>query len=154
MKQFCCIAFVLTISCMSCDNNVTTDQDKSTAKITEVENRAINGQQWRVTNYTQSDVDQTSAFAGYIFELDANNLLTVTNGVDNFSGTWSVTSDGKNDNKSEFDDIDFTLNFTNPPAFENLSEDWEISSMTDSKIELRNVHGSTSEVDLLRFERI
>ena len=140
---------------MACDDKNADNKDQNAAKITEVENRAINGQQWRVTNYTHENLDNTASFSGYIFEFDSNSLLTVTNGSDNFSGTWSVTAnDGGDDNKSEFNDVDFNLAFINPPMFVELTEDWEILSLTDSKIELRHSSGGNNRMDLLTFEKI
>jgi hypothetical protein len=141
---------------VACDDDKNDDnQNQRASKVTEVENRAINGQQWRVTNYTNENVDLTASFTGYIFEFDSNNLVTVTNGSDNFSGNWSVTDDGgDDDSKSEFDDIDFNLQFINPPMFVELTEDWEILSISDSKIELRHTSGSNGRIDLLTFEKI
>ncbi|HEY0742088.1 MAG TPA: hypothetical protein VGD40_11530 [Chryseosolibacter sp.] len=150
--SFVCLMFVG----LACDDKNEKDQSAATAKIVEVENRAINGQQWRITNYTESNVDQTASFNGYIFEFDSNNLLTVTNGSDNIAGTWSVVadnSDDDNDSKSEFDDIDFNLMFTNPEMFAELTEDWEILSINDTKIELRH-SSDNGRLDLLTFERI
>lgn len=146
--------FVMLIA-LACDDKNEKDQNAATARIVEVENRAINGQQWRITRYTDSNLDQTSTFNGYIFEFDSNNLLTVTNGSENFAGTWSVLADNSDDDesKSEFDDIDFNLQFTNPAMFKELNEDWEIFSMTDSGFQLRHSSGN-GRVDLLTFERI
>jgi hypothetical protein len=155
MRKFVCLTLIAISGLFSCDDNNEKAGNETAAKVTEVSNRAINGRQWRVTNYTEDGLDQTSAFAGYIFEFDTNNLLTVTNGSNNFTGTWSVSSDGSDDDsKSEFDDIDFNIAFTNPPAFAELTEDWSISSIDESKIELRHTSGGSGLVDLLTFERI
>jgi hypothetical protein len=138
----------------SCDDKNDDTGNDTAAKITEVSNRAVNGRQWRVTNYTEDGLDQTSAFVSYIFEFDTNNLLTVTNGSDNFSGNWTVTIDGSDDNKSEFGDVDFNIAFTNPPMFAELTEDWEIASISDTKIELKHTSGGNGMVDLLTFEKV
>jgi hypothetical protein len=153
MRQLGSFVAVFSLVLFSCDNN-TDDQNQSATRVREVENRAINGHQWRVTNYSEVNVDHTATFAGYIFEFDSNNLLTTTNGSENFSGSWSVTNYDKEDIRSEFDDLVFNLNFTNPPVFEDLNEDWEILSMTESKIELRYTRGANNLSDLLTFEKI
>lgn len=155
LNRFCWIIAAMMLSFVSCDDKNDDNQDQAAAKITEVENRAINGQQWRITNYTKENLDNTASFNGYIFEFDTNNLLTVTNGSDNFAGTWSVTGEDDNDDsKSEFDDIDFNLQFINPPLFVELTEDWEVINLTDSRIELRHSSGGNGRIDLLTFERI
>lgn len=148
---FVCLMFIG----LACDDKNEKDQSAAAARIVEVENRAINGQQWRITNYTESNVDQTASFNGYIFEFDSNNLLTVTNGSDNVAGTWSVVAakSDDDDSESEFNDIDFNLMFTNPEMFAELTEDWEILSISDTKIELRHSRDN-GRLDLLTFERI
>ena len=98
--------------------------------------------------------NETGNFSGYIFEFDANNLLTATNGSNNYAGTWSVTDDGSGDDNNNYDDIDFNIGFSNPRNFEELSEDWEIISISNTKIELRHVSGGNGGTDLLTFEKI
>lgn len=155
MRTLYSFLLLLPFVLLSCDDSSDDNKDQSAAKATEVSNRAINGRQWRVTNYANGGLDQTAAFAGYIFEFDTNNLLTVTNGVDNVSGNWAVKVDGAaDDDNDEFKDVDFNIAFTNPPIFEALTEDWAIISITDSTIELKHTSGGTGLVDLLTFERI
>ena len=138
----------------ACDDG---DDDKksSNANITEVQNTAVNGQ-WRVTYFFDTDSEETDNFNGYVFEFDADNNLTATNGSNNFSGSWSVTDDdsGDDSNHGDFDDIDFNIAFATPPNFEELSEDWEIISLTSTKIELRHVSGGNGGTDLLTFEKV
>jgi hypothetical protein len=153
MKTFAVLLLAL-FALSSCDDTSSENRDNIAAKVNEVENRAINGQQWRITNFTNSNLDRTEVFNGYIFEFDSNNLLTSTNGSDNLSGSWSVkntASDGEA--KTEFDNIDFLISFTNPAQFEALTGNWEIVSITDSRIELRNLKAD-SQNDVIRFERI
>ncbi len=156
MRKLQAVFVFLCVSLVSCDDKNADDQSRHSAKVVEVENRAINGERWRITSYKESNVDQTAAFAGYIFEFDPNRLLTVTNGSDNISGTWSVSADNSDDDNttSEFDDIDFNISFTNPPLFMELTEDWEIISLSNAKIELRHTSGGNGSIDLLTFEKI
>lgn len=137
----------------ACDEATDANQDSASAKIMEVENRAINGQQWRITNFRQADINHTETFSGYIFEFDSNNLLTSTNGSENLSGTWSVKSNGNND-ESEFDNVGFSIVFTNPTSFADLAGNWKIYTITDSTIELRHSTIGSSQPDVIRFERI
>ncbi|HEY0652579.1 MAG TPA: hypothetical protein VGD65_05595 [Chryseosolibacter sp.] len=134
----------------SCNDPSAETQDNTAAIINEVENRAINGQQWRITNFANGNQNQTGLFTGFIFEFDSNNLLTSTNGSENLSGTWAIKDSGANeDGKTEFDNVDFSIFFSNPTPFVNLSGNWDISSLTDSTIELRQSNGS-----MIRLERI
>jgi hypothetical protein len=155
MKPLTLILLLGSFVLFSCDDATTDSKDNSSAKITEVENRAINGQQWRITNFSQASIDQTDLFKGFIFEFDSNNLLTSTNGSENLSGTWSVKNNGSEDaTKSEFENIAFTIGFTNPSLFAGLSGNWKIVSITDSKIELRHANANGLQADVIQFERI
>ena len=141
------IAFHIT----ACDDD--SNSRPSNARINDVEGTATQGQ-WRITFFEDSGDNETGNFSGYIFEFDANNLLTATNGSNNYAGTWSVTDDGSGDDNNNYDDIDFNIGFSNPRNFEELSEDWEIISISNTKIELRHVSGGNGGTDLLTFEKI
>lgn len=150
MKKFGTILLLGFFALSACDDASTRTEDNTSAKINEVENRAINGQQWRITNFSKASVDQTDRFAGYIFEFDSNNLLTSTNGSENLAGNWSIKDSGGNDeSKAEFSSVDFSISFSNPTSFMDLSGNWKIASLTDAKIELRQANG-----DVIRLERI
>jgi hypothetical protein len=155
MKTFSTLLLLGFFFFSSCDDGTNDNQSSTAAKTMEVENRAINGEQWRITNFTHASIDHTSVFNGYIFEFDSNNLLTSTNGSENISGSWYVKTTGDADkNKTEFDEIDFSMVFTNPPSFADIAGNWKILSITDSKIELRHSGATRSQEDIIRFERI
>jgi hypothetical protein len=155
MKTLFTLLLLAFFTVAACDDSTNENQDNTAAQIMEVENRAINGQQWRITNFRQANSDQTSIFNGYIFEFDSNNLLTSTNGSENLAGTWAVKTSGNDDEKkAEFDNLDFSIVFTNPTPFVDLAGNWKISSLTDSTIELRHLTAGKSQPDVIRFERI
>lgn len=135
----------------ACDD----DDNSSNSKVTEVRTTAINGQ-WKVTYFFDSDSDETDNFNNYVFEFGANDVIAATTGSNAISGYWSVTDDDSGDDNSngDFDDIDFNIVFASPPDFEELSEDWEILSVTTAKIELRHVSGGNGGMDLLTFQKL
>lgn len=150
MKTLTVVLLLGFFALCSCDDASTEAQDETTSRINEVENRAINGQQWRITNFAKANQDQTALFSGYIFEFDSHNLLTSTNGSENLAGSWSLKNNSTNEeSKAEFDKVDFSISFTNPAPFVELSGNWKISALTDSQIELRQANG-----DVIRLERI
>nr|WP_315148157.1 hypothetical protein [uncultured Flavobacterium sp.] len=107
---------------------------------------------WRITFYEDSGVIETSNFTGYNFTFGSSNVLTATNGVNTYLGTWSVTSDDSGDD-SPSDDLDFNIAFASPPNFEELTEDWNILEKTDSKIKLVHISGGSGGTDYITFEK-
>jgi hypothetical protein len=145
------IAAAFMIGCDDDDNSGNNNSEKKAS----VENTASNGQ-WRITYFLEDDAEETNNFSIYIFEFGDSNMLTATNGSNNVVGTWSITSDdnSNDDNNGTFDDIDFNISFTSPADFQELSEDWEIISMSENKIELQHVSGGDGSTDLLTLEKI
>ena len=135
----------------ACDD----DDSGANSKVTEVETKAISGQ-WIITYFADHDSYETDNFTGYVFEFGSDNHVRATLGSTTVYGSWSVTSDDSGDDNSngEFEDIDFNISFSAPPDFEELSEDWEIIFLTNTKIELRHVSGGNGGTDLLTFENI
>ena len=149
MKTLICrslfvLLVVLTIS--SCSN----DDDNSVTNQTNIENKVQKGI-WQITKFIDSGDDETENFDGYSFTFNSNNILVATNGTNTYNGAWSITDDNSNDDSS--DDLDFNISFTSPPDFEELSEDWDIISITTNKIELIHISGGNGGTDYLTFQK-
>lgn len=138
---------------IGCDDN--DDNGKNSSEtVADIQNKAANGQ-WRITYFFDTDEEETDNFTGYIFEFNGGDIVTATNGSNNYSGSWSVMHDGSHDdNHGKFEDIDFNIAFSKPNDFEELSEDWEIISLSETKIELRHISGGNGGTDLLTFEKV
>ena len=136
---------------LACDD----DNPASNSEVAEVKNTAIGGQ-WKVTYFFDTDTEETDNFNNYVFEFGSNDTITATKGSTTSSGSWSVTDDnsGDDNNHGNYDDIDFNIAFASPPDFVELSEDWEIISLTNTKIELRHVSGGNGGTDFLTFEKL
>ncbi|CAM3656114.1 hypothetical protein FLGE108171_08675 [Flavobacterium gelidilacus] len=108
---------------------------------------------WRITFYEDSGENHTNYFTGYNFTFGTSNVLTASNGVDIYTGIWSVTNSDTNDD-SPSNDLDFNILFTSPTNFsDELSDDWDILSRTDTKVELVDVSGGNGGTDYLTFEK-
>ena len=57
----------------------------------------VNNGTWRITYYYDTDHEETTNFNGYNFTFGASNVLTASNGTNNYTGTWSVTDSNSND---------------------------------------------------------
>lgn len=107
---------------------------------------------WRITSYIDSGTNETNHFTGYNFTFATGSVLSASNGTNTYTGTWSVVTDDSNDDNPS-SDLDFNIFFTSPPDFEDLSDDWDVVSRTDSKVQLIDVSGGNGGTDYLTFEK-
>ena len=144
--------FIYTGLAMSCDkDDDNTQQQESTAQQTQ--NTAQSGS-WKITYFFDSDQNETNHFNGYTFTFKENGSLVAVNGSTTITGTWSVTDSNSSDDDGGSSNTDFNIFFASPPDFEELSDDWDIISVTNSKIELTDVSGGNGGTDFLTFEKI
>jgi len=146
MKKLLFYIMVLMLTIIS---SCSKDNSSSSVK-DDVVNTASSGT-WKITYFFDTDKEETGNFTGYNFTFGSDGVLTARNGINTYSGSWSITSSSSNDDS--LDDLDFMIFFTTPSDFEELSEDWEILSRSDSKIELRHISGGNGGTDLLTFEK-
>lgn len=106
---------------------------------------------WRITYFFDTDKDETADFSGYSFTFGENGVLSATKGSTTFTGSWSVTDSNSGDDSD--DDRHFNIAFASPADFEDLSDDWDIVSISASKIQLRDVSGGNGGTDDLVFEK-
>jgi hypothetical protein len=147
-SMLACVFLLNTASMCSSDD----DNSTSTTDPTPVINTVTQGT-WRVTYYFDTDSDETSDFSGYNFAFGTSNVLTATNGTNTYTGSWSVTSDDSSGDDNPSGDLDFNILFASPADFADLSDDWDIVSRTDTKIELIDVSGGNGGTDYLTFEK-
>ncbi len=110
---------------------------------------------WVIQSYIDSGTDETSDYNGYIFTFNSDGSLVADNGSTTVTGTWSVTTDDSSDDDDydSMDDIDFNIFFSAPPAFEELTDDWDIASRSSNRIELIDISGGDGTTDILVFEK-
>lgn len=120
----------------------------------QVENFVQSGT-WRITRFVDSNQDETSDFNGYSFTFNDDGSLVASNGTNSITGTWSVMDDSSSSDDDSNDDDDFIIFFPVPDSsdFEDLNDDWDILSVSENKIELRDVSGGNGGTDLLTFEK-
>jgi hypothetical protein len=143
LTLFLCMVFLL-----SCDTSSTSNNNQST--INTIVSMMSSGT-WRITYYFDSNQDETSDYAGYNFTFGANNVLTASNGANNYTGFWSVTRSSSGG--SSLSDLDFNILFTAPPFMAELSDDWDIISATSTEIKLIDVSGGGGGTDYLTFTK-
>ena len=144
------LSVVLFTACSSDDSNDTNTNNAN--QVAEASQVAQSGN-WRISYFWDTDKDETSNFAGYEFSFNNDGTLVATNNTTTVNGTWSVTSSSSS---SSSNDLDFNISFAVSPDsdFDDLIDDWDVISVTDTKIELTDVSGGNGGTDFLTFVKI
>jgi hypothetical protein len=148
--------FLLTVTFTACSNDDDNSSNDNNSNInTEIQQTRdlMLSSDWIITNFNDSGQDETSNFSGYSFSFNSDGTLVATNGSNMVSGTWSVVDDSSSDDSNDTDDIDFNIFFASPDEFNDLSDDWDIVSKTNTKIVLIHVSGGNGGTDHLTFEK-
>lgn len=128
MKMLRLVIALAFVSLFSCSKN----DDPSN------NNGSLSGQ-W-VIHYYWDKKDETSDFAGYIFEFLSNGQLKATKGSNTVTGTWQETSSK------------FIIDFGNDPVLEEINDDWEKIERTSSFIHLED--DNPAQDDELHFVKL
>lgn len=98
---------------------------------------------WRVTQYIIDDgADISDYYDGYVFTFGPDEMLTATNGIQTYAGSWSVQN-------FDNDRLEFLIGFDNPETFSYLTNSWRIRFRSDAKITL-----DINEFNYVTFEKI
>lgn len=111
---------------------------------------------WIVSSYIDDGDDETSDYSTFRFNFLEGGVLNATDLVSSNSnpyvGTWSITDSNSNDDDS-LDDLDFNINFNVSNQLDDLSDDWDILSYTDTEIKLIDVSGGNGGTDYLTLTK-
>ena len=97
---FSALLLIMSFSSES-ENDEIANMAQLQADVEEITNTAMTGP-WVITNFVDSDKNETTNFAGYGFSFNTDGSLVADNGNTTISGTWSVTID--DDSNDDFDD--------------------------------------------------
>ncbi|MBT8223179.1 MAG: hypothetical protein KJN96_08435 [Eudoraea sp.] len=93
---------------------------------------------WIVSSYLDDGVDETTTFSNYTFGFDASGSVEANDG-NPVSGTWSYL---ESSNK-------LILNFGTAMPLEELNDDWDVVTETETQVELSSVSGGGGGTDTL-----
>lgn len=127
-----------------------TDKDNNNSNQISVINTITSGN-WKITSFIDSGDDETNHFTGYVFTFVDPGALNATNGTNNYMGAWKINDSNTDDDT--LDDLSFIIDFPIPPDFEELSEDWDIIELTETRLKLQHISGGGGGTDVLIFEK-
>jgi hypothetical protein len=121
----------------------------------QINKTAIDGT-WIVSSYIDDGDDETADFTTFRLDFLEDGTLNATDLVSSnsnpYTGTWSITDSNSNDDDS-LDDLDFNINFAVGNKLDDLSDDWDIISYTDTEIKLIDVSGGGGGTDYLTLTK-
>ena len=148
IKRLLIFLFVLSFGMISCSDNGESDPNLLSKE--QIEDN-MNSGNWRITKFIDSGKDETNHFSGYDFVFNENGVLTSSSGTNTYEGSWSISDSNSGDDSP--DDLDFNILFNLTNDFEDLNDDWDILTITASKIELEDISGGNGGTDILTFEK-
>lgn len=121
----------------------------------QINKAAIDGT-WIVSSYIDDGDDETADFTTFRLDFLEDGTLNATDLVSSnsnpYAGTWSITDSNSNDDDS-LEDLDFNIYFAVGNKLDDLSDDWDIISYTDSEIKLIDVSGGGGGTDYLTLTK-
>ncbi|WP_340199356.1 hypothetical protein [Ascidiimonas sp. W6] len=98
---------------------------------------------WEVAQYTDSGVNETADYDGYEIVFNENGSVIASRDQSPIEGGWNIGDGG---NK-------LFLNFNEVP-FDEFTDDWDVISVTETRIELKDISGGDGSIDILVFEKL
>jgi hypothetical protein len=144
---------VATLGMYSCSESENNNPNNNQTVVAVRE--AVSSGTWRVS-YHFDETDETADFINHIFTFNsANNSVTVVRGDLTYTGTFSITASGSDDN-SLTPDVDFNLGFVAPATADliDLTDDWDVVTYSNTEIELIDISGGNGTAELLTFTKI
>jgi hypothetical protein len=111
---------------------------------------------WIISSYIDDGDDETADFATFRLSFLESGVLNATDLLSSnsnpYAGSWSVT-DANSNNDDNLADLDFNINFSVSNKLDDLSDDWDIISYTETEIKLIDVSGGSGGTDYLTLNK-
>jgi hypothetical protein len=97
---------------------------------------------WTVSSYLEGTVDKTNDYNGFTFDFESGGSVIANNGTST-NGTWAAQNG----------DNGLNLDFGTVVPLDEFNDDWDVISVSDTQIELRDVSGGDGSEDILIFTK-
>lgn len=137
----------------TCSSDDDSSSNNSNVNVQELINISTDGT-WRVTSFVEEGNDETNHFNNFTFTFNADGTITAVNDPQIITGMWSISNDSSSDDDSSSDE-DFVIFFNVDASsnFEDLNDDWDIVTYSNTRIELIDISGGNGGTDTLVFEK-
>lgn len=141
VKTFALLCFITSIN-TSCSS----DDSVSQATLVTLGQTALTNGTWKVSFYSENNVNKTTEFSGYNFVFTPTGPMMATSNATEFPGVWVMGVD------SGSAKLNLTFFATNGPL-EEITEDWNVLDVSTNIIKLKHLSGGDGTTELLTFER-
>ena len=143
MKRiFILISFIAFASCSSDDDagNVNTNEFE------HIKSTLPQGE-WKISKFIDIETDKTSAFESFVFTFNEDGSVTAQNDLFTENGIWAY--DNTSNNAEEL-----VLQFSEQVPFDEINDDYDIVSVSNSTVELADESGENGEIEILTFTKL
>jgi len=135
------LAIVVFASCSSDDDS----GNVNTNEFEQIKTTLTQGE-WMVSKLIDGQSDHTIEFESFVFTFREDGTVLAQNDLFTENGNWAY------DNSSSSSE-ELVLQFSETTPFDEINDDWDIVSVTNSKVELSDVSGGNGDVELLTFTK-
>ena len=135
------VGFVIFASCSSDDS-----KEDQFGQFEDIKLILPQGE-WKVGKFLKDEVDKTANFESFVFTFNSDGNVLAQNDLFSEKGTWLYV------NEVENQEI-LVLTFSQIEPFEDINEDWQIVSISPSKIELIDKGSNPQDTKLLSFLKL
>lgn len=140
------ILILLTIAVFASCSSDDDSGDANTNEFEQIETTLPQGE-WEVSKLINGQSDHTTDFESFVFTFNEDGTVVAQNDLFTENGTWAY------DNFSSSEE-ELVLQFGQMTPFDRLNDDWEIVSVTNSKVELSDISGGNGDLELLTFTKL
>jgi len=123
-------------------------------QVKKIEKYVVEGN-WKVTYFMHDGVNETSDYNQDSYHFMSDGTVHIYPPIIQvlFTGSWSCAKETDSSDDDLSDDNHVEFNLVLPTPYDELSDDWEVESFSEDKIELKD-KSSDGSVDYLTLEKI
>lgn len=140
-KIFLLVAVVIFASCSSDDDS----GNANTSEFEQIKTTLPQGE-WEISTFNDKGSDKTETFESFKFTFNKDGSVEAQNDLLTEVGTWNYDNTSGKTEK-------LVLKFGKLNPFNEITDDWDIISVTNSKVELSDEDGK-GEIKLLTFTKL
>lgn len=143
MKKILILLAVVVFASCSKDDKA---GDAHTTKFEQIKTTLPEGQ-WKVSTFIVGQSDKTSDFESFVFTFNQDGTMIGDTDLFSETGTWIYDNTSSTSEK-------LVLLFGETDPFPELNDDWDILSVSNSRVELSDNNNAAGGTLLLSFTKI